>query len=46
MGGHARLAVRKSPSYSPEFPIIALRYYDFTGDRDGLVKLIPVATKY
>ena len=24
--------------YSLQFPIIALRYYDFTGDREGLVR--------
>ena len=31
--------------YSLQFPIIALRYYDFTGDREGLVKLISVCDK-
>lgn len=31
--------------YSLQFPILALRYYDFTGDRAGLVKLIGVCDK-
>ena len=31
--------------YSLQFPILALRYYDFTGDRDGLMKLLGVCDR-
>lgn len=31
--------------YSLQFPILALRYYDFTGDREGLMKLLPVCDR-
>ena len=31
--------------YSLQFPIIALRYYYFTGDREGLMKLLPVCDR-
>ena len=31
--------------YSLQFPILALRYYDFTGDKAGLAKLIGVCDK-
>ncbi|MCI8388130.1 MAG: family 78 glycoside hydrolase catalytic domain [Clostridiales bacterium] len=31
--------------YSLQFPILALRYYDFTGDRDGLRELLEVCDK-
>jgi len=31
--------------YSLQFPILALRYYSFTGDRDGLTKLLGVCDR-
>ncbi len=31
--------------YSLQFPILALRYYDFTGDREGLTELLGVCDR-